>query len=229
MREWLGNLADLVLPTDCAGCGRSRGGLCDRCRDLVRGPGGRRVRPVPAPPGLPPVYAATGYGGAVRAVLLAHKERGALPLARPLGEALARAVRAAPVPRDADVLLLPVPSARGAVAARGQDPTRRIALAAAGALRRDGLPARVARGLRQRRPVADQSRLDPGERLANVAGALHVPDGARARLRGAPVVLVDDLLTTGATLAEATRAARAAGARVAAAAVVAAPPGAMWG
>ena len=122
----------------------------------------RRVRPVPEPPGLPVVHAAAPYADEVRAVLLAHKERGALALAGPLGAALAGAVRAglreacahgSGVPvravrsqgsqvraggtgwfaaAGAPVLLVPVPSARGAVRARGHDPVRRIALAAAG-------------------------------------------------------------------------------------------------
>jgi hypothetical protein len=53
-----------------------------------------RVRPVPEPPGLPVVLAAARYADEVRATLLAHKERGALALAGPLGVALAGAVRA---------------------------------------------------------------------------------------------------------------------------------------
>ncbi|EGX56582.1 hypothetical protein SZN_27036, partial [Streptomyces zinciresistens K42] len=53
-----------------------------------------RVRPEPEPSGLPVVHAAARYEDAVRAALLAHKERGALALAAPLGTALARAVLA---------------------------------------------------------------------------------------------------------------------------------------
>ncbi len=164
----------------------------------------------------------------MRAALLAHKERGALALARPLGQALAGAVRAglraagsatgraAPGaeppggrgPRDGPVLLVPVPSARRAVRARGHDPARRIAYAAAGELRRSGVPARVLPALRQRRAVADQSGLGSRQRMANLAGALTAAPGCGRLLAGGRVVLVDDLMTTGASLAEAARAVR---------------------
>nr|WP_278196943.1 hypothetical protein [Streptomyces cylindrosporus] len=108
------------------------------------------------------------------------------------------------------VLLVPVPSGRAAVRARGHDPARRIALAAAGELRRSGVPARVLAVLRQRRAVADQSGLNSRQRLENLAGALTVAPGGEGLLRAGRVVLVDDLMTTGASLTEAARAVRAA-------------------
>ncbi|WUE96853.1 ComF family protein [Streptomyces sp. NBC_00490] len=111
---------------------------------------------------------------------------------------------------DRVVLLVPVPSARRVVGARGHDPARRIALAAAGELRRGGVAARVVGVLRQRRAVADQSGLDSRERLENLSGALEVVPGGGRLLLGGPVVLVDDLMTTGASLTEAARAVRAA-------------------
>ncbi|MFG1671974.1 ComF family protein [Streptomyces sp. Y7] len=240
MRGWWQDLTDLVLPAECGGCGKPRTVLCPECRAVLSGTAPSRVRPVPEPSGLPVVHAAARYEDEARAVLLAHKERGALALAAPLGTALAGAVRAglreadaarvgasgravrhrgsqawAPEaglpPRGAGtpVLLVPVPSARGAVRARGHDPARRIALAAAGELRRAGTPARVLAVLRQRRAVADQSGLNSRQRLDNLAGALTVATGGgRLLAGGGPVVLVDDLMTTGASLAEAARALR---------------------
>jgi len=194
------------------------------------------------------VHAAAPYEDEVRAALLAHKERGALTLAAPLGTALAGAVRAAlghqrqsgpdrrPMRQDGRlrpgngrlvpegagamtgdamtggaVLLVPVPSSRRAVRARGHDPARRIALAAAGELRRTGTSARVLGVLRQRRTVADQSGLNSRQRLGNLTGALEVTaGGARFLAGGGRVVVVDDLMTTGASLTEAARAVRAA-------------------
>ncbi|WP_436850959.1 ComF family protein [Streptomyces hokutonensis] len=252
------------------------------------------MRPVPEPSGLPATYAAAPYADEVRAMLLAHKERGSLALTGPLGAALAGAVRAglrerrvrgrgavtgqdgglagqrgssagldggwvpglgelgeegeegsegewddwveaavrarqAPVGArwapagspgpavggaphrsavEAPVLLVPVPSARSVVRARGHDPARRIALAAARELRRSGTPAQVLAVLRQRRWVADQSGLNSRQRLDNLAGALEVVAGGARLLVGGPVVLVDDLMTTGASLRETARAVR---------------------
>ncbi|KAB2973078.1 ComF family protein [Streptomyces sp. SS1-1] len=234
MRGWWQDLTDLVLPAECGGCGKPRTVLCPECRAVLTGTAPSRVRPVPEPPGLPEVHAAARYTDEVRAVLLAHKERGALALAAPLGAALAWAVRAGlresrdaggaglresrgacragasvRAGGDGSVLLVPVPSARAAARARGHDPARRIALAAAGALRRTGTPARVAAVLRQARGVADQTGLSSRQRLVNLAGALSVVPGGGRLLAGAgSVVLVDDLMTTGASLAEAARAVR---------------------
>ncbi|MEV5731220.1 ComF family protein [Streptomyces pharetrae] len=225
MRGWWQDLTDLVLPAECGGCGRARTVLCAGCRAALSGQVPRRVRPVPEPPGLPAVHAAARYGDEVRAMLLAHKERGALALSGPLGGALAGAVRAGlreawgsggggssprggPRVPGGPVLLVPVPSGRGAVRARGHDPVRRIAYAAAGELRRTGTAARVLAVLRQRRTVLDQSGLDSRQRLQNLAGALAVVPGAARLLAGGPVVLVDDLMTTGASLTEAARVVR---------------------
>lgn len=234
MRGWWQDLTDLVLPAECGGCGRPRTVLCPECRAALTGAVPSRVRPEPEPPGLPVVHAAAPYEDEVRAVLLAHKERGALMLAGPLGAALAGAVRVGlaagggsgpgaaglmaggpggPVGAGGSrtpVSLVPVPSAPWAIRARGHDPARRIALAAAGELRRTGTPARVVAVLRQRRAVADQSGLNSRQRLDNLAGATEVPaGGARLLNGGGRVVIVDDLMTTGASLTEAARALRA--------------------
>ncbi|MFD6892026.1 ComF family protein [Streptomyces sp. NPDC059957] len=216
MREWwwrglAGELAGLVLPVGCAGCGAGRAMLCGACRSELSGAAAGPVRPSPCPGGLPAVYAATVYREAVRAVVLAHKERGALPLAGALGAALAAAVRAGGAGAGA-VTLVPVPSARHRVRARGHDPARRIALAASARLRREGVPARVTPVLRLRRAVADQAGLGAAQRRENLAGALEARPGAgRVTAGAARIVLVDDLVTTGSTLVEAARALRAAG------------------
>ncbi|SEG78393.1 hypothetical protein SAMN05216223_1119 [Actinacidiphila yanglinensis] len=77
--------------------------------------------------------------------------------------------------------------------------------------------------LRQRRPVADQAELGADGRLANLSGAMTTAAGSAGLLRVGPVVLVDDLMTTGASLAVAAGALAAAGGWVAGAAVVAGP------
>ncbi|MEV8587913.1 ComF family protein [Streptomyces sp. NPDC051180] len=210
MRGWWREISGLVLPVACGGCGRPRTELCPSCAAELTAQGPSRVRPTPEPEGLPVVHAAAPYADAVRALLLAHKERGALALARPLGAALAAAVEAAAgglrAPAATPLLLVPMPSSRRSVRARGHDPTRRIALAAAARLRRSGRAARVVPVLRQRRHVADQAGLGAAGRLANLAGALEVVPGGARLLTAGRVVLVDDLMTTGASLAEGARA-----------------------
>ncbi|WP_328399969.1 ComF family protein [Streptomyces sp. NBC_00390] len=233
MRGWWSEITGLVLPVACGGCGVPRTQLCEVCAGALYGGVARRARPVPEPRGLPVVHAAAAYGDAVRAVLLAHKERGALGLAGPLGTALAGAVRAAAPEAGrtgGPLLLVPVPSARRAVRARGHDAALRIARAAAAELRRTGTPATVLPVLRQRRAVADQSGLTARQRVANLAGALGVRAGGERLLAGGRTVLVDDLMTTGASLVEAARALSAAfphgfpGFAQLSAAVVAVPP-----
>jgi predicted amidophosphoribosyltransferase len=217
---------DLLVPAHCVGCEQPHTQLCPDCRSLLEGARPAPARPAAAPAGLPEVFAATPYAGAVRQILLAHKERGALRLARPLGAALAATVRSA-VPagvasRALPLLLVPMPSAPAAVRARGHDPTLRLARAAAAGLRGTGVPARLLPALRQRRRVADQAGLSAADRLRNLHGALGVPPHRRDHLGRGRVILVDDLVTTGATLAEGARALSDAGGDVLAAAVVAA-------
>ncbi|NLU76709.1 ComF family protein [Streptomyces sp. HNM0575] len=220
LQELRQELAGLVLPSRCAGCGlpRVRGELCERCGAALAGAVPRRVWPTPVPSGLPRVYSALPYADQVREVLLAHKERGALRLAAPLGALLAATVReaAAQTPRpggmgegvgggEAPLTLVPVPSSQRSIAARGHDPVRRIALVAARELRRGGVPARVLTVLRQRRTVADQAGLTAQQRAANLGGALELVPGGGRLLTG-KTLLVDDVMTTGASLAEAARA-----------------------
>ena len=224
MLQHLGSaLLDLVVPLGCAGCARPSIGraVCERCADALGGPA-RAVCPRPIPSGIPPVAAVGAYDGVLRELILAHKEHGRLALARPLGLALARAAAYQVATVGAarpGVTLVPVPSQRRSTRRRGHDPVLRMATVAAGSLRSVGVVARVDPVLRVRRRVADQSGLGATERRANVAGALGVRPGAAARL-GGPVILVDDIVTTGSTLAEAARALRASRARVVGAAVI---------
>jgi predicted amidophosphoribosyltransferase len=225
-RDLLGALIDLVLAGVCGGCGcASAAALCDRCLLHLRSPP-VRVRPDPCPAGFLPTFAVAAYAGPVRAALLAHKERGRLSLARPLGQALAAAaeaaIRAGPEVHSSDVLLVPVATHRSAVLRRGHDPIARMADVAAGILQAQGWPARHVPALRHHRRIADQAGLSSADRTANLYGALYVPERRSAQVAGAPVILLDDVVTTGATIVEATRALRAAGACVSAAAVIAA-------
>lgn len=123
------------------------------------------------------------------------------------------------------VLLVPVPSAARAVRARGFDAG--LALARAAASRLPG--ARAGPLLTSTRRVADQSGLGAAERRENLAGAFRVgwarpwsPGLPRAAADGVRVVVVDDVVTSGASLTEAVRALQAGGVPVLGAATVAA-------
>ncbi len=213
-------LTDLVLPRTCAGCGAPGAQLCSDCLALLR------ARPFRTPAGT---WAAAGYAGPVRAALLAHKEHGRLGLIAPLGDALGSAVlaavRAAGLPPAHDLLVVPVPSRASVVRARGHDPTLRLARRACRVLRQSepGRSATLAPVLRLVRPTVDQAGLDADQRAANHAGAMaaRAPRGGFER---AAVVVVDDVVTTGSTLAEAVRAMRSASGRVVGHAAVAATP-----
>lgn len=205
----LASLFDLVTPRRCAGCSAAGALLCARCTGaLLADP--FRADPAPRPPGLPPVFAAAAYDGPVRAALIAFKERGRLGLAAPLGAALGAALRLA----GADAIVA-VPASRGGRRTRGYDHVAMLAKRAAA----QGGAHRLS-GLVQIRDVRDQSALDAGDRAANVVGSMRYT--GRRPFPGSRVVVVDDIVTSGATLSEAARALRAAGVDVAAAAVVAA-------
>ncbi|GAA4222026.1 putative amidophosphoribosyltransferase [Streptosporangium album] len=217
-------LLDLVLPPRCAGCDASGALVCARCTAELHGEPARRM-PTPVPPGLPDCWSATGYTGAARRTIIAYKERGRTALAPSLAGALALTIATAV--GDRPVVLVPVPSARSAVRRRGHDPVARLAELAAGCLRAAGWPVTVAGVLSQRRRVADQAGLSSLQRAANLSMAFRVATGrngsaVRSWSGMGPVVLVDDIITTGATLAEAARALGEAGVTVPFAVTVAA-------
>lgn len=213
-RRWLASLwaslLDLALPGKCAACGEAAAAaLCLRCTDALAAQLWAQpllTRPSPCPPGLPPVVAAGPYGGILRMLLTAYKDddrRDLLPL---LGAVLRRPLSALGRP-CCDDLVVPVPSSRAALRRRGDAPLLTLTREAAGA-------RGVSDALHPVRSIADQAGLGHGDRADNLAGAYAVRPRARALVAGRCVVLVDDVVTTGASLAEAARALRAAGARV---------------
>jgi predicted amidophosphoribosyltransferase len=213
------SLLDLLFPTACAGCGH-RGALsCAECRRALSG-AAVAVWPRPSPAGLPPPWAAVQYSGVSRDLLLAYKERGAIGLCGALAVPLAAALRAAA--GAGPVVVVPVPSARHAVRERGDDVVMLLTRRAAMIARGHGLALRVVPALRHARRVADSAGLGAADRTANLAGAFVVRRDARPVVSGVRVVIADDLITTGATLAEAARALRGCGAEVIGAATVAA-------
>ena len=206
----LAGVVDLVLPADCAGCAQPAAGssICAVCaRVLFTSP--VPARPSPAPPGLPPCFTAGEYTGPMRELILAYKERGRRTLAAPLGDALGRVVLAEwPVRPEREsgspVALIPVPATAAAIRARHGDHMLRLARRAALLMRAQGCPTIVARPLLAL-PKADSAHLDREQRALTAKHAFTPRRGQTAPLRdiadAGAVVLLDDILTTGSTLA----------------------------
>lgn len=211
---WVDAAASLFLGSACPGCRAPSAGLCRSCAVAVAG-----AEPFEVVPGT---WAAAPYDGVWQRCVVAYKERTGWWLGAPLGGALALAIGhtlAAGPGRPAELILVPMPSQPRSVRERGLDTTLLLARTAARTLGALGLPARVESTLRHVRHVADQADLGERARRTNLVGAL----AARVGAPGMRVV-VDDLTTTGASLAEACRALARAGTPASGAAVVAATP-----
>lgn len=225
MRDLLIPAADLLLGAQCAGCGRPALKLCRRCGALIR-PDPAAAWPEPCPPVLQQPARVTPVAAGVNAdvlrrVLIAWKESGNTRLTSILDHLLAAAVvehaRAA-----APIVLVPVPTSRRSRRERGCDLVDDLARSAARLLRRVGIDTRVSQALAPARATVDQVGLGAAERASNLHGALRLRTGRS--LPGRDVIVVDDILTTGATVSEAVRVLDAAGHRPVGIAVVAATP-----
>jgi predicted amidophosphoribosyltransferase len=170
------------------------------------------------------VLAVAAYDGPVREAVVAFKDHGRWTLRAPLGDALARSIAAAVLlaPGARDVVLVPAPGSPGSARERDGDHVRELAARAAGTVRRAGIAVRVVPALTSVRRRRDQVGLDRAGRAANLSHSM-APTTAALRVDpDVPVVLVDEVVTTGATLQEAARALRTAGLDPMAAAVIAA-------
>ena len=209
-------LVELVAPTACGGCGRAGERWCKACEAVLTGTPPHRWAPTPCPPGLPPTWSGPAYDGPVREAVVAWKDGGRADLtavlAPVLRDVLATALGAAPVHRAAldgrgGVAVVPAPSGRRSTRQRGEHRVRAMALAAVGA--QPLLP--VVDALSLTRVVSDQAGLGSAERARNLSGAVRVRTPALTRVQRRPCVVVDDVITTGATLRECARALREAG------------------
>lgn len=186
-------MIDVLLAPRCAGCDRPGEWLCVECRDLCDPVRRGRLR------------AAGSYGGALARAVQRFKYQGERGLATELG-ALVAALVAADMARGILIDVV-VPAVLHAARARdrGYDQAALLAAAVASAC---GLPLRAP--LRRVRASRPQIELGRAARAENVRGAFIAEAGS---LRGSRVALIDDVATTGATLAAAAGALRAAGAR----------------
>lgn len=202
------SLVDLAMPAQCVNCGVWDSWLCPACAGSV---GGNLLRRQIAVGGMSGVsfgtVSATPYNGLGKRVVLAHKDRGLRSLALVMAGWLAPAIESV-APQSGLTWLVPVPATARSRRKRGRDSWLEVCLAVAELL---GPDIRVAQMLAWRTRVHPQKELSRIDRAENVGGKivcrsqhgeelLRVPDAVPA------LILVDDVVTTGATLRECARA-----------------------
>jgi ComF family protein len=198
---------DLALPARCPGCGAEGPPICAACLPALDArlklPAGIAIGlPSDVPPPLLQLEWCAPFTGLIRNALHELKYAGEKRLAGPLGGAIARRWRRAGAGGD---LLVPVPVHAERARTRGYDQAELIARAAALEL---GLPC--APILERARATIAQFDLDRSARATNVDGAFRLrprvapaatTDHPRRSLAGRWIILIDDVVTTGATLA----------------------------
>lgn len=213
-------MLDLVVPPVCAGCRTpiaDQAGLCARCwgeLSLIErpfceqlgipfaydlGPGALSAEAIANPPPFGRARAVTRYDDVARRLVHALKYRDRQEIAIVMGKMMARA--GGELTADAE-LLVPVPLHRTRLLMRRFNQAAALAAAVS---RESGVPVSL-HGLSRVRATRHQVGLTAKERESNVRGAFRVVPEAAPELAGRRVVLIDDVLTSGATVAAAVRA-----------------------
>jgi predicted amidophosphoribosyltransferase len=197
-------MLDIWFPQDCVGCGQPPNLICESCRQRQI----LRTRAVTRP-GLPAGIAVTDYAGFSQQLVHAFKLTGSHRLAQELGRqmaeqfqaaALIRRTDASPAPPIPGVILIPAPSRKAANRNRGYQPATLLAKEVARFLRAAGTQARVQACLELHASVLDQSQLTAAERERNLVGKVRCNPADLQVPKDWKLVLLDDIVTTGATL-----------------------------
>ncbi|MET0700210.1 MAG: phosphoribosyltransferase family protein [Mycobacterium sp.] len=203
-------MLDLVLPTECGGCGAPSVKWCELCSAAITVATDEPHIVTPrVDPGVP-VFALGRYAGPRRQAIVALKEHGRTDLVAPLAHALAMGIHhllgwgLLEVP----LTIVPAPTRRQAARRRGGDPVTRVATAAV-ATHPDIV---VVQSLRMKALVRDSVGLSTAARERNVAGRVLMT--AKHLAVDRDVLVVDDIVTTGATVRESVHVLQTAGLRV---------------
>ncbi|WP_034610372.1 ComF family protein [Cellulomonas sp. URHD0024] len=231
MTSFLRDLVGLLLPVECAGCGLDDLPWCPGCAALLSGAAWRCENRAPRLDrmdgrGALPVWTLADCTGDVRRAIIAWKDRGRGDLTAPLADAMARqaAQVAGVLAPAAPLLVVPAPSTAASRRRRGGNLVDELAAAVVEGLLADGVRAELAPVL-NRASGGDQVGLGARDRARNLAGQLSVPDRKTRWVTGRAAVIVDDVLTTGATFAASRRALERAGGGVVAGLTLASTPG----
>jgi predicted amidophosphoribosyltransferase len=205
-------MLDLILPLECGGCGAPATRWCPTCAAALSVAADEPLVINPRlDPGVP-VFALGRHAGIRRHAIVALKERGRTDLIPPLAHSLAGGIHRLV---DWGVLetpltVVPAPTRRLAARRRGGDPVTRLARAAA----TTNPEMTVTAALRLKSWAKDSVGLSSGDRQRNLAGRIRL--SASKLAPGADVLIVDDIVTTGATACESVRVLARAGVQVAA-------------
>jgi len=192
--------------------------VCARCGDALNAPAGPSFSPLCrvcrlAPPPFTQAVAYGAYQGRIKEAIHALKYGRLHPAARGLGKLLAEAVAKLAGQAPAEMLVIPIPLHRAKYAERGFNQARSLAREALGFLFESHPQWRLtlaASTLMRLRATESQAGLTPRQRRLNVRGAFSVSDPSKVMMQN--VLLIDDILTTGATARAAAQALLNAGA-----------------
>jgi predicted amidophosphoribosyltransferase len=200
-------MLDLVLPMECGGCGAPSTNWCDACACALKVHTDEPHLATPrVDPGVP-VFALGRYAGPRRQAIVALKEHGRRDLVTPLARALALGIHQLVGwgMLDTPCTIVPAPTRALAARRRGGDPVTRVAQRAT--QNHPGIA--VVQALRTRAMVRDSVGLTSADRERNLTGRVKITKPVSG-----DILLVDDIVTTGATAREAVRMLQKIGANV---------------